>query len=221
MMVSLDNLLADRSEEKEREMLPTRESLLSRIRDWKNESWQEFFEIYWKLIYNTARRYDLSDAEAQEVVQETMIGVSRNIPSFQYDPERCSFKGWLMNLIRWRIADQIRRRTAHLELNAALNVPEEEEFIRNWDEDWERNLANAAIERVKNDTNPQTFQIFAFCVLQKKGVDETARVLGVSKARVYLAKHRIYGRIAREIERLKEQKVTHNETTVVFSGKRI
>jgi RNA polymerase sigma-70 factor (ECF subfamily) len=221
MTVSLDNLIADRSEEKEREMLPTRESLLSRIRDWKNDSWQEFFEIYWKLIYNTARRYGLNDAEAQEVVQETMIGVSRNIPSFRYDPERCSFKGWLMNLIRWRITDQIRRRSAHLEMNeAALNVPEECEFNRHWEQDWERNLASAAIERVKADTSPQAFQIFAFCVLQKKGIDETARVLGVSKARVYLAKHRVYTRISREMERLKQQKITHHETTAVIPGKR-
>ena len=198
MVVSLDSLLADRSEEQERELLPTRASLLSRIRDWQNDSWQEFFETYWKLIYNTARRYDLSDAEAQEVVQETMIGVSRNIPSFRYEPEKCSFKTWLMNLILWRITDQLRRRKEHQPIEGkVLEIPEEREFIRNWDADWEKNLASAAMERVKNETTPQTFQIFAFCVLQKKGVDETARVLGLSKARVYLAKHRVYHRIAR------------------------
>lgn len=206
MVVSLDNLLTDRSEEQERELLPTRASLLSRIRDWQNDSWQEFFETYWKLIYNTARRYDLSDAEAQEVVQETMIGVSRNIPSFRYEPEKCSFKTWLMNLILWRITDQLRRRKEHQPIEGkVLEIPEEREFIRNWDADWEKNLASAAMERVKNETTPQTFQIFAFCVLQKKGVDETARVLGLSKARVYLAKHRVYHRIAREIEALKEK----------------
>lgn len=207
MVVSLDNLLIERSDEKDRELLPTRASLLSRIRDWRNDGWQEFFETYWKLIYNTARRYGLSDAEAQEVVQETMIGVSRNIPSFRYEPRRCSFKTWLMNLIMWRITDQIHRRSEHRPIEAAvLNIPEENEFSKQWDDDWERNLASAAIERVKNITSPQTFQIFAFCVLQKKGVDETAKVLGVSKARVYLAKHRVLHRIAREIERLKDRK---------------
>jgi RNA polymerase sigma-70 factor (ECF subfamily) len=196
-------LLADRSDEKERELLPTRASLLSRIREGQDDSWQEFFETYWKLIYNTARRYGLSDAEAQDVVQETMVGVTRKIPSFQYQPERCSFKTWLMNLILWRIKDQLRRRLRHDPLEQdALNIPEKE-FTRQWDEDWDRNLAGVAVERVKQDTSPQIFQIFAFCVLQKKGVEETAQVLGVSKARVYLAKHRVFSRIAREIERLK------------------
>ncbi|HVK58202.1 MAG TPA: sigma-70 family RNA polymerase sigma factor [Candidatus Kapabacteria bacterium] len=205
MVVSLDKTVVDSTDDSE--LLPTRASLLSRIRDWQHESWQEFFETYWKLIYNTARRYGLSDAEAQEVVQETMIGVSRKIPSFEYRPEKCSFKTWLMNLIMWRITDQLRRRRTDQSLEgAALNIPDEGEFTRNWDEEWERNLIGAALERVKKDTSPQTFQVFAFCVLQKKGVEETARVLGVSKARVYLAKHRVSNRISREIERMKEKK---------------
>ena len=92
MLALEENLTADHSGEGEQELLPTRASLLSRLRDWQNDSWREFFELYWKLIYNTARRYGLSDAEAQDVVQDTMIGVSRKIPSFRYDPEWCSFK---------------------------------------------------------------------------------------------------------------------------------
>ena len=206
MEATLDEMLADRREQPEFEFLPTRASLLSRIRDWQHESWQEFFEIYWKLIYNTARRYGLSDAEAQDVVQDTMIGVSRNIPTFRADPDRCSFKTWLMNMILWRITDQLRLRSSHEPLGAALNVPDRNEFSERWHRDWERNLVDAAVERVKNSVSPQTFQIFAFCVLQKKGVDETAQVLGVSKARVYLARHRIYHRIVAEVAELKKHK---------------
>lgn len=206
--MSLDNLIADRSEERERELLPTRESLLSRIRDWQDESWQEFFETYWKLIYNTARRYELSDAEAQEVVQETMIGVSKSIPSFEYDPGRCSFKTWLMNLILWRITDQIRKRASFAQLDqVALNVPEQKEFSEHWEADWERNLASVAMERVKNQVSPQTFQIFSFCVLQKKGIDATSEVLGVSKARVYLIRHRVYKRIITEMNALRRKAI--------------
>ncbi len=196
----------ERSTESEGELLPTRASLLSRLRDCQNDSWQEFFELYWKLIYNTARRYGLSDAEAQDVVQDTMIGVSRNIPSFRYEPERCSFKTWLMNLILWRIKDQVRKRRTHEPLAQAVNIPDEQEFLQQWEKDWQKNLMSAAVERVKIRVSPQVFQIFDFCVLQKKGVAETAEVLGVSKARVYLANHRVTNRIMKEIDRLKEQK---------------
>jgi len=206
---NMDFHRSDKEENGEREdaeLIPTRASLISRLRDWGNESWREFFETYWKLIYNTARRHGLSDAEAQDVVQETMIGVSKNIPSFRYEPERCSFKTWLMNLIRWRIADQLRARRPHEPMEAAGEMPDEAEFSQKWDQDWERNLMNAAIERVKSRASPQQFQMFAYCVLQKKGAAETARVLNVSAARVYLARHRITREIEKEIKRLQKTK---------------
>jgi RNA polymerase sigma factor (sigma-70 family) len=205
-MVAFEEILekTDCSTLSEAELLPTRASLLSRLRDWQNDSWREFFDLYWKLIYNTARRYGLSDAEAQDVVQDTMVGVSRNIPSFRYEPERCSFKTWLMNLILWRIKDQLRRRRTHAPLGVAMEIPEKEEFLQQWELDWQRNLMAAAVEHVKNKLSPQVFQIFDFCVLQKKGVAETAAVLSVSKARVYLANHRVTNRILKEIDRLKE-----------------
>src|SRR5262245_14343928 len=93
--------------------IPTRHSLLNRLKDWDDQSsWQEFFDTYWRLIYNVAVKAGLSDAEAQEVVQETVIGVAHKIGEFKADPEHGSFSAWLMQLTRWRIADQWRKRAA-------------------------------------------------------------------------------------------------------------
>src|SRR5215510_951775 len=93
------------------EPIPTRHSLLNRLKDWGDQtSWQEFFDTYWRLIYNVAAKTGLSDAEAQEVVQETVIGVAHKIGEFKADPAHGSFSAWLMQLTRWRIADQWRRR---------------------------------------------------------------------------------------------------------------
>jgi len=52
--------------------------LLSRLKDWRDDaSWQEFFDTYWRLIYGVARKAGLSDAEAQDIVQETVFSVVR------------------------------------------------------------------------------------------------------------------------------------------------
>ena len=91
--------------------IATRHSLLNRLKDWGDQtSWQDFFDTYWQLIYNVAIKAGLSDAEAQEVVQETVIAVSRKIGEFKADAEHGSFSAWLMQLTRWRIADQFRKR---------------------------------------------------------------------------------------------------------------
>ena len=92
-------------------LLATRRSLVDRLADWGDQlRWQEFFDTYSKLIYSAARRSGLTDAEAQEVVQETVITVAKNIDKLKYDPAIGSFKGWLLQITRWRIADQFRKR---------------------------------------------------------------------------------------------------------------
>src|SRR4051794_39817154 len=91
--------------------LPTRVSLLDRLRNHGDDaSWRDFFETYWRLIYSFAKRAGLSDEDAQEVVQETVISVAGTMPKFQYDRARCSFKGWLRHLTQKRVVDQIRKR---------------------------------------------------------------------------------------------------------------
>src|SRR5882757_3892414 len=98
------------SQEKD-ELIPTRASLLHRLKDWQDRSsWQEFFDTYWKLIYGVARKAGMTVDEAQDVVQETMVSVARHMPTFKYDPALGSFKGWLLKMTRWRIIDQIRKR---------------------------------------------------------------------------------------------------------------
>src|SRR5271169_5801506 len=98
--------------------IPTRHSLLRRMKNSGDQaSWQDFFSTYWKLIYGVAVKAGLSDAEAQDVVQETIMTVARKIKEFETNPDRGSFKSWLMQITRWRIADQFRRRpplAAHL-----------------------------------------------------------------------------------------------------------
>src|SRR5690349_7564653 len=90
-------------------LIPTRESLLSKLQATsRGESWREFFDTYWRLIYCNARKAGLSDGDAQDVVQETMIALTKNISEFRVNPARCSFKTWLMNLTRWKIIDRLR-----------------------------------------------------------------------------------------------------------------
>src|SRR5262245_43065822 len=75
------------------ELIPTRDSLLSRLKDWRDDaSWRDFFNTYWRLVYGVALKAGLTEGEAQEVVQETVITVARRIPEFKYDPAVCSFK---------------------------------------------------------------------------------------------------------------------------------
>src|SRR6185436_17465109 len=94
-------------------LLPTRQSLLTRLRDWQDQDgWREFFDTYWPLIYRVARQAGLEDGAAQDVVQNTFIYLTRRMPKFRYDPERGSFKSWLRRVTRSRISVFRRRAEA-------------------------------------------------------------------------------------------------------------
>jgi len=70
------------------EFIPTRRTLLSRLKNWNDqESWKEFFETYARLIYSVAAKAGLTDAEAQDVVQETVIIVARKDVSCGFLPK--------------------------------------------------------------------------------------------------------------------------------------
>src|SRR5688572_12987119 len=104
-------MIRSRPSSVQRETLPTRRSLLERIKAWEDHAgWQEFFDTYWGLIYGVARQAGLNDAEAQDVVQETIVAVAKNIGDFDYDPGRGSFKNWLLQQTRWRIQGHFRKK---------------------------------------------------------------------------------------------------------------
>jgi len=190
--------------------IPTRYSLLSRLQDWDDqESWRVFFDTYWRLIYTVAIRSGLGEAEAQDVVQETIICVAKDIQKFKRDRAAGSFKGWLRNLTRWRIADQLRKRGR---ADVKLLVFSEEhgelppDIIKTvledqWETEWRTNLMEAATERVKEEH----YQMFDLNVLKQWPAQKVAKALGVNVGLVYLAKHRVSALIRKEVQLLEKE----------------
>ena len=53
----------------------------------------------------------LTEAEAQDVVQDTIISLARSMGRYEYDPAMCSFRSWLRHIAHKRIIAQFRKRT--------------------------------------------------------------------------------------------------------------
>jgi RNA polymerase sigma-70 factor (ECF subfamily) len=197
------------------ELIPTRASLLNRLKDWgDNDSWQEFNDTYRHLLYHKVRNAGLTDAEAQDVVQDTLLSVARQMPGFRYDPAVASFKTWLHQVVTRRIADHFRRRGRQVRVaepplsdtgTAALERfadPADPALDALWDKEWEETLCAAAQRRVRRKASPEQFQIYEYHVLRGHSVKETAHDLGLTENQVHLAKHRIGLMLKTEIEYL-------------------
>ena len=202
------------------DLIPTRLSLLSRLKDWNDqEGWKVFFDTYWKLIYRAGLKAGLSDAEAQDVVQETVLAVFKSMPTFKYDAEKGSFKGWLLQLTSWRIGDQLRKRQqniCHSNRRARTSTSTDTvervadpaaQLEATWNEEWETNLMAAAIERVKKKVDAKQYQVFDLYVFKKWPVTKVAQTLKVNRGMVYLAKHRIGNLIKKELTYLQTKPI--------------
>ena len=200
--------------------LKTRRSLIDRLRNLEDQaSWREFFNTYWKLIYSVALKAGLTEDEAEEVVQETVITVVKQIDSFAYDPNVSTFKHWLLHKTEWRIIDQIRKRppdflvrarrraddTARTPTVERVPDPASLRLEAVWDEEWEKNLIDAAMERIKSRVKVEHYQIFYLSAVKKMPARKVAELIGVNVAQVYLVKHRLAGQVKREIDRLKRK----------------
>jgi len=198
--------------------LLTRPSLLFRVREWSDSaSWEEFHRLYRRLIYGRARRVGLSHADAEDVAQDVFKRVAETIRDFDTNPERGSFRGWLMKLTHWRIADKFKSQqklpppTSGAQdpantLSALVeNVPAPTAEQDEWDREWQQHLLAAATERIARQVKPLQFQVFDLYVLQNWPLLRVTKELRVSPASVYVISHRLKKRMKDEVEKLRKQ----------------
>ena len=193
-------------------MLATRQSLIARLNDWgDSRKWQEFFETYWQLIYSVAMRAGLRDDESQEVVQETCIAVAKNVGG--YDSKAGSFKSWLLQMARWRITDQFRKRDKRRALPSGedtratgtierLPGSGQAAFTAMWEEEWQSHVLAAALTRLKRRVEAKHYQIFDCVVVKQWTAAKAAKELGVNIAQVYLVKHRLKAMLKKELKEI-------------------
>jgi RNA polymerase sigma factor (sigma-70 family) len=201
--------------------LATRPSLLLRLKDWNEQTaWREFDQNYAPLVRNVARKAGLSDAEADEVAQETLIAVAKKIGEFKHAGNRGSFRAWFYQQTRWRIADQFRARARARPVSQSspgtpsisedvgeaaktAAAPElDETFERLWHVEWQEHIRETAVARIKRQAGARQFQLFDLHVLQGLPVKAAAKAAGSTMAAVFMAKSRIGRMVRHEIARL-------------------
>lgn len=200
--------------------LPTRRSLLTRLKDWDDEgAWREFFDTYWRLIYSVARRAGLGEAEAQDVVQETMVVVAKQMPGFRYDPARGSFKGWLHTVIRGRLSRHWRKHSGQPRTRPQGEVEQVEvgwetasgepaappDFEAIWQLEWEQNLIGAALRRVQAKVSPRQYLLFSLATLKEIPTHVIKERYEASRTQIYLAKLRVGRLFKEELRRLNRE----------------
>ncbi len=188
----------------------TRLSLLSRLRHAPDDAaaWEEFVARYGPKIEAWCRRWNLQEADAQDVTQTVLVKLTAKLRTFVYDPDR-SFRAWLKTLARHAWSDLVadRRRAApgagDADAGAALEtVSARDDLEKHLEEAFDLELLQLATSRVQDRVEPHTWVAFQLTALEDLSGAEVAARLGLSVAVVFKAKSKVRKMLQEEVARL-------------------
>jgi RNA polymerase sigma-70 factor (ECF subfamily) len=192
-------------------MTETSLSLLDRLRlNPDAESWQRLVDLYTPLIRGWLRRYSVAMADAEDLTQDVMTTVLRELPGFQHNHRQGAFRNWLRTITVHRLRALWRERHGHaqatgdsdfLQMLDQLEDPKSE-LSRVWDQQHDHHVARRLMAMVQPQFEPKTWQAFRRTVLDGLKAALVAAELKISVNAVLLAKSRVLSRLRQEMQGL-------------------
>jgi RNA polymerase sigma-70 factor (ECF subfamily) len=199
-------------------MIETDETLLERVKRLDaHQAWQEFYKAYWSAILRYARKLGLSDDQAREVLQETMVTLMRQLPTFTYDRKRGKFRNYLLTIVHRKSLAALRRAKGLPEVSLDSDDPWGRQALRDIlpAEAAQRESEDLWREAIMEDclagmeANPAladgTFAAFRAYVIECRPVAEVAAQFGLKENALYQIKNRLLRRLRKDVaQRLRE-----------------
>lgn len=190
-------------------MVPTSVSLLEQLRHHPDDAaWRRLFDLYDPLLRGWLRREGLDEADADDLTQETLTVVLRELPNFSHNGRTGAFRAWLRRIAVNRVRDFWRSKRNRpktggdlLDRLDQLGDPTNP-LSRLWDEEHDRHVVQALMRRISEEFQPGTWAAFEGVMLRGEKPADAAKRLGVSVNAVLLAKSRILHRLRLEADGL-------------------
>jgi RNA polymerase sigma-70 factor (ECF subfamily) len=187
----------------------TSPTLLGRLRQAScdQEAWREFVGRYAPRIYDWCRGWGLQEADAQDVTQDVLVKLAAKMRDFAYDHSR-SFRGWLKTLVRHAWYDFARRwgrdrGSGGSEVLERLQAVEaRENLVLRLQEEFDREVLEEAMARVRLRVDPHTWEAFRLLALEGWTGARAAAHLGMKVAAVFMARSNVQKRLREEVARL-------------------
>jgi RNA polymerase sigma-70 factor (ECF subfamily) len=191
----------------------TPHSLLEQARDCSDAAaWQRLADLYVPLIRRWLRPYLLQTADTDDLVQEVLATLARELPSFERQPGPGVFRSWLRTITVHRLRTYWQRRDRRpaavggTDILAAFEQLEDPSsaLSRAWDEEHDRHVVKTLLEAIRSEFRPTTWRAFEATALEGRPVAEVAADLGLSPNAVLLAKSRVLNRLRKRGQGLVE-----------------
>jgi RNA polymerase sigma-70 factor (ECF subfamily) len=189
----------------------TSATLLARLRQVPADqaAWAQFTERYGRKIYAWCRRWSLQEAEAEDVTQDVLLKLAEKMQTFVYDPAK-SFRAWLKTIARHAWSDYWSGRKAVVAaggsqaLELLQTVEARDDLVRRLEEEFDRELLDEAMARVRARVVPRTWEAFERTALQGQPGAEVGQALGMKVATVFVARSKVQKMLQEEMQKLED-----------------
>jgi len=181
-------------------------TLLGRLRCFPadQQAWGVFVERYGPRLYAWARQRGLQDADAQDVAQNVLVDLAKQLRKFEYRPGG-SFRAWLRTIVYRAWCDLVSSRQlapASLEEHGLATQAASDELVRYLEDAWDRELLEEAQARVRLRVQPHTWEAFRLLAVEGASGQAVAEQLGMQLGAVYVARSKVQKMLQEEVRRL-------------------
>ena len=189
----------------------TTTALLEGLFDSDNElAWSHFDARYRPIVIAFARKLGLSESDAGDVAQETILQFLKEYKDGKYDRERGRLRSWLIGIARFRVAGVYRKKASKREYrgeSAMITLPEHEaELDQVWDTERRTIILQAAFKELQNTTktDDRNMRAFEMLVFNQIPVTAVCDELDMTAQQAYMAKSRTAKRLKDIIDRIEQ-----------------
>ena len=174
----------------------------------ENVRWAEFVTRY-RPMMEAYMRERFPSVEADDVIQETFLGVIKALPNYKYDPdEKGPFHNYLTGILRNKAlcAVDAKCRALQIEERMKLAVGGESPSLHEQSyAEWRESLFQIALRQLMADETIQerTKQVFVRTAIKGESPEAVAESLGIPRNTVDKMKSRTMDALRELVERLK------------------
>ncbi len=169
-----------------------------------SKAWSEFCDRYGELIRAFARHQGVQPADCDDVLQDVLVSLTRDMPKFEYDPTKGRFRSYLKTVTLHVIFKRFRRaseRQRPEELDTQISDACNDEGVEHkWEAEWRNYHVRTAMRTIEAEFNENDRLAFQHYAVNGQDVRQTAQTLDMTVEQVYQAKSRITRRLSELIE---------------------
>lgn len=188
-------------------MTKTSLSLLDRARDaHQADAWRSLVDLYVPLLHCWLNRWNVQPMDADDLVQEVLAALARELPRFDHSGRDGAFRSWLRTILVHRVRDHWRsRKYRPAAVGGSSWVAQVEQLAnpasdlsREWNLEHDRHVMERLLEQVRPRFEANTWEAFRRQVFDGQRADMVAAELAMPLNSVYVARSRVLSALRRE-----------------------